>query len=191
MEMPAISGRWRKSLASIGAQASSQSPGIWEFGGLTTFGAVWVSRAALAFPPPCSGHLTHREHLLRPQVYCDAPCGAGSVFLSPSRSCRGPSCSSRCQIGWNDRPRSDCKGARNSRHGPVRLGVPILRFPRPLSHLMARSLTASPAGRDRESTDPPSRYSMAPRRYAGWRHARRGSSVRDGCSRKSRSSRRR
>ena len=54
----------------------------------------------------------------------------------------------------------------------------------------ARRLTAAPAGRGRGSTGPPSRCSTAPRRRAGWRRARRGSSVRGGCSRRSRSSRR-
>jgi hypothetical protein len=60
--MPAISGRWRKSLASIGAQTSSQSPGIWEFGGLTTMLvsalstkheehiALWQRRASIYIP---------------------------------------------------------------------------------------------------------------------------------------------
>jgi hypothetical protein len=70
-------------------------------------------------------------------------------------------------------------------------GVSIPCSSRVLAPLRARSLTASPAGRARGNTGPPSRYSMAPRRCAGWRHARHGSSVRDGCSRRSRSSRRR
>jgi hypothetical protein len=84
-------------------------------GSTALFGVVWVRRAALAFLPPCSGHLTHQEHLLRPHLYGDDSCGAGSVYFAPSRSCRGPSCSSRCPMGWHDRPRSDGKGARNSR----------------------------------------------------------------------------
>ena len=47
-------------------------------------------------PTPCVLRCPSRR-LLRPAML-----GAGSVFLSPSRSCRGPSCSSRCQIGWNE-----------------------------------------------------------------------------------------
>ena len=76
-------------------------------------------------------------------------------------------------------------------HGPVRSGAFIPRSPRPLSHLMTQSLTALPAGQGRDSTGPPSRCSMAPQPRAGWRRARRGSSVRGGCSHRSRSSRRR
>ena len=171
-------------------------------------------RATEAQPSLCIGRYEGTESLRGRRGYPQR-CAAitTQVVTAPQDVCGAARCVGTCarKSRQNTRPTVDCARpwkAENNENNPltgvvclltkgvlIRVGhrvghwtSPSLR--RPLSHPMVWSLTAALAGRGRGGTDPPSRCSTTPRQRAGWRRARRGSSVRGGCSCNSPSSRR-